>query len=850
MDAWTIHVVSGRTVSLTCSEEKTVADLQEMLASITGIDVRDQVITCNKAPLTRGSRLLTDLRSQLPSPTPPMFLYSKHVFRPETPFPEDEVLPPPVPGYDGADVPYSDECAASSDSWNRRTSDGEVFDGTSAMEHPLSAAASPLLRALPQYREEFARHARRAATAAEAGATRVALCRRCIEECEVRALCVDAAMESVEPTYDSICEAQRTFLDNFKRKYDVHEDILASFEADMSFLHSITLPSHVSGAKKLQGHTQMIDLKGGGGKNEKESSTFHSYTTLAGFIDVQSLSQLAAESRKSHRRFAARVVELQSMHKELQSEVEALFMRAPSVDLSELSHGLEAAHLAAQEQEAAAQAMQAGLQRAEAAMERGVLVSEGVPQSTGYSAIQDSIAALEAIHEAHTTDMQPRIAACAEVIEAFAAKCVSSRNAFVKDAVTILRAISSQQNRIRSMREALTPFADALERQDARMEQLLMPRKLATCYKHALAECARRSAFADKFAAFAADLAEKMGKFREKELSVRSNFRHHVKGILPGELLSAMGLDAPPPHCEVNVSGNDKEQLWDVKLDDLKRYRLPWRSIPLPLHVTPPLQSSKSGGSSKSLSKLGGNVGASSTSNPFDVLLQRTGHISVEQSPRSLDDQNKPLDPVASSLAIENARLRADLASHVALECVRLMELPSILGAMDREKPCDGAVKMRESFLERRPSSKEQKEDPSIESSSEPGKKVFTGVSPMARSGTTTGGSSSLSSAVSSGAEVIQFHEVSDIASHPAAFQLPTCPPEHPDMVAKFQRALAAKDAVIDALQKQLERYGSKASPEGPMGIEKGTHQGGGYDVSVEDVSSDSVTSERSHGFS
>lgn len=44
-----------------------------------------------------------------------------------------------------------------------------------------------------------------------------------------------------------------------------------------------------------------------------------------------------------------------------------------------------------------------------------------------------------------------------------------------------------------------------------------------------LAECVRRGAFGEKYAASAARLAEGMGRFREKELATREAFRKHVE---------------------------------------------------------------------------------------------------------------------------------------------------------------------------------------------------------------------------------------------------------------------------------------------------------------------------------
>jgi hypothetical protein len=59
--------------------------------------------------------------------------------------------------------------------------------------------------------------------------------------------------------------------------------------------------------------------------------------------------------------------------------------------------------------------------------------------------------------------------------------------------------------------------------------ELLVVRRVPAAYKQCLAECVRRGAFMEKYAASAAALAERMGSFREKELAMRDSFRKHVE---------------------------------------------------------------------------------------------------------------------------------------------------------------------------------------------------------------------------------------------------------------------------------------------------------------------------------
>ena len=84
------------------------------------------------------------------------------------------------------------------------------------------------------------------------------------------------------------------------------------------------------------------------------------------------------------------------------------------------------------------------------------------------------------------------------------------------------------------------------------MQGLLVVRRVPAAYKQCLAECVRREAFMEKYAHFAAALAERMGHFREKEVGMRESFRKHVERLIPGQLLESMGLLEQPPHCQVD----------------------------------------------------------------------------------------------------------------------------------------------------------------------------------------------------------------------------------------------------------------------------------------------------------
>ena len=61
-----------------------------------------------------------------------------------------------------------------------------------------------------------------------------------------------------------------------------------------------------------------------------------------------------------------------------------------------------------------------------------------------------------------------------------------------------------------------------------------------------------------------------MGRLREKEAAKRDQFKRAVERYIPGAVLGAMGLLAPPPHCEVTVAPPEAGLL-HVTMEDLRR---------------------------------------------------------------------------------------------------------------------------------------------------------------------------------------------------------------------------------------------------------------------------------------
>jgi hypothetical protein len=508
---------AGRALELECGPDTRVEEVQAALALLAGAPVEDQILLvasgADAAPLAPGRALGA---CGLPDGAADVFLYSRALLWPDA----------PAPGAAEEGAALDEAALAAAEGAGEGDGSGEGEGGSDEeARHPLEDSTSPLLRALPAYSRHFRAHAARLAALAAAGAAALAAGERLLAEAEVVAGGVDAAVASAAPARGALAAAAAAFAARHAARRAAHADVLARFDADLDFLQSIELPE----ALQRPGRARLADL-----------------------ADIPALRALRDEVATAHRRFGARIGDLEARLAALRADAEALLACAPPADLEALGAAADEARGAAEAQAGAAAAAAADARRA------GELLAAAAAGAGG--SVGDIVAALEAMHESHGAAAPAARAAGAHVV-AFARAAHAARAALTADALPALRAVAAQQERVRAAREALAPFPAALERQDADVAQLLTLRRLPAALRLALAECVRRAAFGDKFSAWAMDLAERMGKFREKEVAARARFLRAVEGVLPGDLLAAAGLAAPPPHCEVSCPGDERSAL-------------------------------------------------------------------------------------------------------------------------------------------------------------------------------------------------------------------------------------------------------------------------------------------------
>ncbi|KAK6135636.1 hypothetical protein DH2020_030621 [Rehmannia glutinosa] len=200
-----------------------------------------------------------------------------------------------------------------------------------------------------------------------------------------------------------------------------------------------------------------------------------------------------------------------------------------------------------------------------------------------------------------------------------------------------MQKIAYIQYTIKDVRYKFSVFQEALKRQNDQFEHLKVVRGIGTAYRACLAEVVRRKAEMKIYMGKAGQLAEKLATERDAEVRRREEFLKVHTTYIPRDILSSMGLYDTPNPCDVNVTPFDANLL-DIDLSDIERY------APTADRILP---------------KESGEVEGSKS----------------DDSQVSLDESELVEIAGTSKMEVENAKLKAELASKIALLCSMSAEL-------------------------------------------------------------------------------------------------------------------------------------------------------------------------------
>ncbi|XP_078438702.1 autophagy-like protein [Wolffia australiana] len=348
---------------------------------------------------------------------------------------------------------------------------------------------------------------------------------------------------------------------------------------------------------------------------------------LLDFVKEDHLRKVAESCANSHRQFEVKVSQFKSSFGELKRRVEDLGLDRVHASLKDLEAAIKDHQKYLAEQKSIMQSLSKDVNTVKK------LVDDCLSRQISSSLRpHDAVSALGPMYDVHEKNNLPQLQACETAIDDLLAVATAKKNETNLFVHGFMQKVVTVQSVIRDIRLQFPAFTEAMDRQSDLFLDLAILRGIAPAYRACLAEVIRRRSSMKLYMGKAGEYAEKLARDREAEVTRRGEFlRTHVR-FIPRDALAAMGLFDSPKPCEVNVAPFDTGLL-DIDFQELERF---------------------------APEQMAGSVSRGSSS-------------SVSERPE-LDDS--VCVSGTSKLEVENAQLRAELASAIARICsLSMMEV-------------------------------------------------------------------------------------------------------------------------------------------------------------------------------
>lgn len=241
----------------------------------------------------------------------------------------------------------------------------------------------------------------------------------------------------------------------------------------------------------------------------------------------------------------------------------------------------------------------------------------------------DAVSAVGRIYEEHEKTHLPNMYSFDEAISSFLEKCKANKNRMNHLVHVSMQRVKSAQFSIKDTMNELHAFQEVMGHQDRDFENLKLVSGIGHAYRACLAEVVRRRSNFKLYMGLAGQLAERLATERETEIRKREGFLRTWGRYVPQDMMAQMGLFDTPSQCNVNISPFDGDLL-KIDLPDVER-------------LAP-------------LSLVGSGLGTLSNITKTDELSE-------------IDDSDSVTIEGTSRIEVENAKLKAELASAIAIIC-------------------------------------------------------------------------------------------------------------------------------------------------------------------------------------
>ncbi|KAF6176528.1 hypothetical protein GIB67_007911 [Kingdonia uniflora] len=495
----------------------------------------------------------------------------------------------------------------------------EVVDppspSSSQNPHPLDDAPDPALKALPSYERQFRYHYQRGRAIYDSTQLKFKHCERLLREQKVQERALETARGSMDHYYRMITQMYTEFTKCYSVQHGFHSDLLANFKRDIEKLRSCKLhPALQTDSRKC-----LLDL-----------------------VEDESLWNQVETCNISHRQFEAKVSQFNQMFNEIKRRVEDLFStKAAAIKELELMIKEHQSYL--NEQTSIMQSLSKDVNSVKK------LVDDCLScQLSASLRPHDAVSALGPMYDVHDKNHLPKMQACERSISKLLDFCNSKKNEMNLFVHTSMQKVAYVQSVIRDFRLRFPAFKEAMGHHDKLFSRMKLVRVVGSSYRACLAEVVRRKASMKLYMGMAGQLAERLATKRETEVRRREEF---IKAqSIPRDILASMGLFDTPNQCDVNIAPFDTNLL-EIDISDIDRYA--------PEHlVYMSFKSDKHGSSKGSFSMSNDGLGS---------------QFAEENSMGTSEKHDYEFESVeiagTSKMEVENARLKAELASAIVMMC-------------------------------------------------------------------------------------------------------------------------------------------------------------------------------------
>ncbi|GAV77704.1 ATG11 domain-containing protein [Cephalotus follicularis] len=488
--------------------------------------------------------------------------------------------------------------------------------------HPLDDDPDPALKALPSYERQFRYHYHRGHVLYTLTLVKYESCERLWREQVVQERALVVASDNLNQYYRMINQNYTEFMKRYMQQHKIHSDLLGNFWKELEKLRSIKLhPSLQTATRKC-----LLDL-----------------------VKEDNLRKAAENCSSSHRQFENKVSQFKQMFGEVKRKVEDLFASRAASPVRNLEPKIKEGLRYINEQKSIMQSLSKDVNTVKK------LVDDCLSCKLSSSLRpHDAVSALGPMYDVHDKNQLPRMQTCDNYISKLLDSCKDKKNEMNIFVHNYMQKITYVSFIIKDAKYQFPVFREAMVRQDDLFADLKLVRGIGPAYRACLAEVVRRKASMKLYMGMAGQLAEKLATNREIEVRRREEFLKVHSSYIPRDLLATMGLYDTPNQCDVNIAPFDTNLL-DIDISDLDRYA-PEYLAGLPSkgekHTT-----------------LRGSYSMSNSSHSAEAEELSVESIEKDDSEELLEDSELVEIAGTSKMEVENAKLKAELASAIAMIC-------------------------------------------------------------------------------------------------------------------------------------------------------------------------------------